>query len=526
MNREPQYVARRLCVAVLALLTACTSTTTAPTSAPPASERPPSGAAPPGVAPLGQAIEDAAAPPPVSPRPAAVALRVAEAAAAAQGATPPSSVTSAPRHPTAAGAPPRGSGGAPGPGVGTSTIALGVAWAPDTQSRFQAVTGSNTQFADWSKLAPAVFEIMNRRGGIAGHRIVLEPWYEPRGNGRYQEWQAQQCSHFTERERVFAVLSPAPPGEVLQRCWHAHQMPSLDGLFHFSDDDVHRRYPGSFTLGSPSLTRFAGIYVQELVRQRFFSRGSRIGLVTYDTPRYRRVVEGPLGDALRRHGLSLDRVAWLPQPDSTGQAAEILGVHAPAAVREFRDRGIDRVLFLETNPFASGAFMIHVERQQYRGFRYGISSFQRPSTPGSTGDNGYAIPTAQLARSQGLGWAAVSDLRDGAEPLLNPDARWWVAELRRRGLLPEGCSLCAVDALTLVEMVTFLDRALEAGRGPVNLARLRAGAEALGSAAPALTGYRSAFGPQRHDGTAAYRELRWAASCRCFRHVGPLRSTG
>ena len=75
------------------------------------------------------------------------------------------------------------------------------------------------------------------------------------------------------------------------------------------------------------------------------------------------------------------------------------------------------------------------------------------------------------------------------------------------------------------EALFFLKRAIEAAP-ELSAAGVRAGVEAMGDGYVPASAFATHFGPGRHDGVAAVRDMAFNKDCSCWQYTGPVVATG
>ncbi|HEV3472114.1 MAG TPA: hypothetical protein VG408_02755 [Actinomycetota bacterium] len=417
--------------------------------------------------------------------------------------------------------------GLDGPGVTDKAIRIGVTYDPTMSDRYSTQFGGEYSAGNHIRLSRIVAKIVNRAGGISGRRIRIVPWIEGRkdpDDSGLAEWERQMCDHFTGDKKVFAVLSEVPIDHIGAACLAARGTGVINGVRNDADHAVSASYGNVFATSDTDYARWAKTYVAALHRRDFFKNAQDIGLVSYADPVYQRVIDKVLVPELAERSVVLDRIALLTHPkNDPSEVPDDTTLQASATMAEFRDRGIDHVLFFEgAGPWASGSFTHAADKSGYDGFRYGLSTHQNP---GQFIGGLEAIPDGQLRNAIGIGWSPLLDLRwERAIDFLNATAHRWVGIFRDHGV--DNFDECCVMAyaLQVAERMLFLRQAIEAIDEPeINLTTFAESVEELDRAYRPLLSWRTDFGPRRHAGAALYRDLSWLDSCDCWSYRGPLR---
>src|SRR5205823_2389195 len=108
---------------------------------------------------------------------------------------------------------------------------------------------------------------------------------------------------WTQDHKVFAIL--AGSNAIVEQCAKNAGAVELTSGFSASVPETYREFPNYLEISGLNLVRMGPVTVDGLIRQGYFGKGSRVGIVTWDTPVYREAIEKGFVPALRRRGLSL-----------------------------------------------------------------------------------------------------------------------------------------------------------------------------------------------------------------------------
>lgn len=391
---------------------------------------------------------------------------------------------------------------------------LRVGLAVDEAGRKQLkAIGVDVDSGDPVRVARVVEQVLNERGGVAGRPLEIVTWSYDGTGPAYPE---ALCRHFTEDTRVFTVLQLSATGPTTRACFRKHGMPVLETVSSEVSRDEMRAHSDRYLVAGVSLERLGALLSDGLSDAGFFVPGEPVGVVTYDTPVYHRVVREVVAARMRARGHLLREVVYLTHPgvDRSKTTAE-----ASSAVLRFKQRGVRRVVVLEGVPWAAASFTAAAESQEAR-FSYGLATLSGPGMQLAGGK--HALDERALRRATVLGWHPLVDLpfAHGVRAL-PPGAHAWRTALAQRGVRFED-ECCAFGfALAIIERLQFLDAALR-GR-PATSAGLRDGVAALGTSFRSVLTPTTSFSAQQHDGAASYRLARWDGSCPCLRYRSPLR---
>lgn len=392
-------------------------------------------------------------------------------------------------------------------GARGGSVRVGIRY-PANSSGLVATAGfTGIDPGDSRAMAQTVVEDINARGGIAGRKV--DPVYYPfdvtasTAPGGSDNEQQKACAAFTEDTTVFAVVSPIVSGMVLYSCLAARGVVFVDENWNYVD--MAKAGPGYWTPAYPNPQRSVPALVNRLWDSGFLGAGAKVGAVYQDLPNRKPVVDGALAGALARHGLKIDgRVAWTPE-----------GAQALAAgVLRFRSLGITHVFVLDPGGLETFGWMAESEAQGYRP-KYAIDTRNYPFL-----QQGQS-PAGQLANARGIGWVPAADVGVQPQAELTPADRRCLGVVAKSGQDLNDATNVRV-ALAYCNTFEFLKAAAGDTSTVLSLASVRTGGEALGDRFTPTGTFRTVFGPGRHDGASAARDLAFDTACRCFRYSGAV----
>lgn len=400
-------------------------------------------------------------------------------------------------------------------GARKAPVEIGVQIATNADSVYRSV-GVQYSIGNPEGYARAVIEEMNRRGGLAGRKIVpVFAAYDAATTRSYAADEQTMCSRWTEDHRVAAavVVSYIPIGGTLLPCLTRARVPVVygSGASFWGEKEGFDAWPLFFTPNGPSLDRWARFYVERLHAQGFFEPRAKIGLLRYDTPAQERVARMILAPALARHGLKLTSEVAITHHRSTPEFLSSGTAQAQSAALRFRSESITHVLFMSV----SFLFMAAAESNAYRP-RYGLSSNDLPEFVRAN------VPAAQLERSLGVGWLPFDDVNDAHDPGQTEAQKRCLALMKEAGQdtstrSAKGGAIDHCDALLFLQ-----SGANEAGT--LTPRALGSAFEALGSRFVSGGTFRTTIGPGRHDGTSVVRDFAYSGACSCFNYRGGRRA--
>lgn len=389
-------------------------------------------------------------------------------------------------------------------GVASSTINIGFE-VSDADEAFNALGFGNLTTGNTENQVNALVRYLNSQGGLAGRTIKPVLYKVPTtssGNNAQTE-----CAHFTQDNKVFAVIGNGAGSSLdLIRCLAKGNTIYIDGYGSLDDASARsvRGYwydPADFVLD-----RFVRHYVDQLVELGYFTPNAKIGLLSYDDPRFRDVVAKVLKPALARHGLQV--------ADEALYSTSAYASQSSGFVLKFQAGGITHVLNLVAGVVVF--FQLAAENQQYRP-RYALSSRDGPGSFIQV-----LSPHAQLRGSLGIGWQPFADVDLANSPGdVSPNQALCRDIMKRAG---EDTSNGGVLVTTgrYCETTFFLRAALQRATAFTAAGMLSAVGK-LASAYPPVTTFKTFFDDTRPDGPTQVRPFSFGTDCSCFRYTGPKR---
>jgi ABC-type branched-subunit amino acid transport system substrate-binding protein len=388
--------------------------------------------------------------------------------------------------------------------VSTRTINIGFE-VSDADEAFKALGFGNLTTGNTKNQVNALVSYINSQGGLAGRKINPVLYQVPTANSGNNA--QTECAHFTQDHKVFAVIGAGAGSSLdLIRCLAKANTVYVDGYGSLNQSAASsvRGYwydPADFLLD-----RFARFYVDQLVALGYFTPNAKIGLLSYDDPRFRDVVTKVLKPALARHGL---RVADEALYSTSAYASQSSGF-----VLKFQTEGITHVLNLVAGVVVF--FQLAAENQRYRP-RYALSSRDGPGSFIQV-----LSPPAQLTGSLGIGWQPFADVDLAHSPGdVSPNQALCRNIMKRAG---EDTSNGGVLVTTgrYCETTFFLRAALERATA-LTPGGLLSAVGRLGAAYPPVTTFKTYFDDNRQDGPAQIRPFSFVSGCSCFQYTGPKR---
>lgn len=378
-----------------------------------------------------------------------------------------------------------------------------VVAANNTDAAFDAVGMGALKVGNQRAQAQVVVNDINAHGGLAGRRI--EPvFHEPdSASASYDDADTGACTFFTQDARVAFVISTLAHQAVLHSCLAKAGVPLLDNNLYLYDSKFVT--PGLlFMPSSWLLDRLMRNEIDALARMGFFNDPGKVGVLLYDLPIPKRVLQDTVLPRLAHYGKTQVDVAFSTF-DTAGAANQ------QGNVLKFSNDGVTRVINIAFSPIG---FMQHAEAQQYHP-RYGLDSSVGPETirtalKGASG---------QLKGMVGVGWIPSSDT--GSAKAVTPTGQRCLTLMKRAGENTDNSTTASLmeqfcDAGWFLQAATNAARDAS-GPGLVRGARLTKGYVSASSFGADMTSGRS-------DGLSRYRDFAYQEGCSCIQYVGEVRT--
>jgi hypothetical protein len=376
----------------------------------------------------------------------------------------------------------------------------------DADAYFRSLGFANLTTGNTTNQVRALVAYMNGHGGLGGRRIEPVLYQVPTvDNGTKAQ---EECDFFTRDHHVFAVLGAgAGSSFALFTCLAKAGTVYVDGYGSQTEAAAKELRGYWYDPADFVLDRFARAYVEQLVGLGFFTKGARIGLLSYDDPAFRSVVERVVKPTLARHGLRVT--------DEADFSTSAYASQGQAFVLRFQTDGITHVLNLVAGVVVF--FQRAAESQQYRP-RYALSSRDGPGAWVQV-----LAPPAQLKGSLGIGWQPLADVDLAHSPGdVSPNQTLCRKVMKDAG---EDVSNQGVQVAShrYCETVFFLRAAFQhlTVTSPGGL--LEAVAR-LGRGYPPVMTFTTSFSKNRSDGPEQIRPFTFQDDCSCFVYSGRAQS--
>lgn len=408
---------------------------------------------------------------------------------------------------------------APGtPGVTDDKIFIGFSYADDAGAANESAGFEEFSRGDQRRNHEVMLEHINSTGGIAGRELVpvFHVWSES-SNQSFEEREQQMCATWTQDNEVFAAAI-AIATDTLRQCLQnaGVGLISTQGLG-LTDDKTLQTFPHAVEPTNLSLNPMARLMVRGLAAQGYYAppgpaMPTKVGVITYDYPTFRRAVDEDLVPALKAQGLDVVPPVYVRFQHRTSDVGEISAQLSNTVLR-FKTEGVTHVHIFEMNALLAVLFMNNAEPQSYRP-EYGFN----------TQNGGQlivgSVPAEQLEGTTSIGWLPLIDVLEVPD---TPERRR-CHELFAEGDVQFSSKNAEAIGMNFCDTYWVLRAGIENSPGPLSRDNLTRGLEGLG------TSFRSAMvgevrlAPDRHYGVSTYRASAYVSECGCFRYIsGPTR---
>ena len=412
-----------------------------------------------------------------------------------------------------------GGGAALGPGVTSDKIYLGIVYL-DAGAANQALAGQTIE-SDARKAYDAMIEEVNKAGGLGGREVVpIYHKYDADSSETIAQQAQAACARFTQDNKVYAILAFDNGAGVIQEC--VERAGAVQPV-HYNGGSLpedFRKYPHYVEITGMNALRVGPVTVTGLKREGYFDKGFKLGIVTWDDAGYKKSVDEGYIPALAKQGIELSTEPAYISPPQTYDDLAAMSADINNAILRFQSQGITHVI-IAAGPSGLCGFACmetvwfrRAESQNYRP-RYGLNDNNLPTGAYDQG----LYPAEQLRDAVAVGWADLNKASD--EGTRVNQARESCFDLMRKKGVPMGNVNQENDARQACDELRFLQLIVNVkldGVPRVN-DQFIAAVNTLGTSFPSTAAYGTHFSAAQHDGIAAARNLKFLASCDCWRYT-------
>lgn len=398
------------------------------------------------------------------------------------------------------------------PGVTATTIYVGSYYTKNQAAANTALGAGGFDQGDAREPQNVMIKEINKAGGLLGRKIVpIYYGFDATSTQTADQQNQAACAKYTQDNKVFAILLS---GDIIDEC--AKKAGALELGGGEALPETYQQYPHRIDVDDMNLVRQGSVTIDGLFRKGYFTKGARIGLVTWDDPTYRAGLDRGFLAALRSHGLApaIDP-AYIAAPQTAQELART-SASVSAAVLRFNSRNIDHVLLVDGPIGAciggclSITWLQEAEAQRYRP-TYGFNENNLPIEL----DEGGLLPPAQARGSKAVIWTDFDSSYE-AGWRTNP-ARERCFKLMRKNGIDMGNTNSQAAALLACADFWFLQLVVNRVSGPLTVDAVIDQVNRLSYGYGSPLSFFNYFSPTRHDGAAGVRTIHYVDSCSCYR---------
>jgi hypothetical protein len=402
-----------------------------------------------------------------------------------------------------------------GPGITATTINIGEAYNPEVSSADAAIGAANANPGDIKAETSAVISYINAHGGVA-HRKLNPIWYRQSLNDSAAQTFQNECSYWTQDHKVFVMEAEGP---ILANCVAKEQAISLTAGAIVADTNArNRQYPADINVSSFTIDHSMTATVNGLAKQGYFTKGAKVGLVTWDDADYRTSIQSGAYPALAAIGLTKVPTEYIAAPASYGDLSQTSAA-VGSAVLKYQTMGIDHVIIFDGPAGVAQGAILFLEWMQQANSQHYYPKYGLNTT---SGFNALAsdVPQQELVGSIGIGWmpSLEETSQDFARTPLRGYGKLCLQIMKNAGQQQSGANAIAVQ-LGICDRLFFLKQVLDPLTGPINQQTALAAINAIGNRFQSSITFGLTLTAQKHDAARDVRNMAYLQSCQCYRYT-------
>jgi len=402
-----------------------------------------------------------------------------------------------------------------GPGVTATTINIASAYDPDVAAADSAIGAANANPGDTKAEETAVINYINAHGGVA-HRKINPIWYKASASNDASTTDQQACAYWTQDHKVFLNAAGDP---LLDECTaKSGGIALISGGIVLETTAQNRKYPQDVNLTSFTIDHSMTVTINGLEKQGYFSKGAKVGVVTWDDPYYHYGITQAAVPGFARLGLHNVPVQYVAVPQGVQDVSQTSAA-AGNAVLKFRTMGIDHVIIFDGPAGITSSGVLWLEWSQQANSQQYYPKHGLNSTSGFNAF-GSEIPQKELEGAVGVGWlpSLEETSSDWANTPLPPNGHLCFKIMKDAGQQQSGANAQAVQ-LGICETLFFFKQVLDPITGPINRETAMAAINAMGGKFASMVTFGTTFNVNKHDGAYLVRNMQFQDGCKCFRYT-------
>jgi hypothetical protein len=394
------------------------------------------------------------------------------------------------------------------PGVTPTTIYIGVPYSSQSGAGDRAIGAAGAAPSyDTRNVVNAVIDYANGHGGFGGRKLkALYYDYPLTTNADTNDQSA--CAFWTQDNKVFANLGGT---DIRDACAEKAGGVALNAGA--ATAQTFKKYPHLVSPDTIAFERLGFVTTSGLDKAHYFT--GKLGLVTWDDPRYRAAVNQGYMPAFKKFNIKVDQTAYIMVPQQLGALGDMTAA-VSSAVAKFKSLNIDHVIIQDGPAGVWGGtgltfeWMNQAKSQNYYP-RYGQNTYNSPGwdvLPADQMNNAIAIDQSDYDKKFDQGWH-VNKFREDCFRI-ETQAGY---PPQSDNLNDEAIAGAACDAVFLMQRV-INSSSLITATNFVN------SVERLGTGMPSAIVYGTKLFPGRRDGGNMVRTEIYLQSCRCLQYKG------
>jgi hypothetical protein len=380
----------------------------------------------------------------------------------------------------------------------------------------QIVVVNTASTGDARAQAQALASYVNSHGGIAGRKLVLKV-HDYNAQDASEVNDNNLCQQVTSGDKAFMVNLQGQIHYTARDCYAAKGTLAFEGAtFGWSKDFFRAHSPSLWSPSYASYDESMRALVDSASRRKWFAGQEKVGVILWDDKPFHDIVDGTVVPALKAAGVKTVVKAAISNADI---GAIENGIHA--AAQTMVANGVTHLMFAGSAPLQP--FFVQ-QNQQQRQFVYALTSFDIPRYMATEF-------RANMAGAIGVGFSPVNDVLDAQYAFPQPGLEARCAAMYKAAGVPMPGRYVvnrfdSKQAISYCETVLLLKQVADTIPHALTAEAWTAAAERLGTSFQMGQSFRTSFGPGKHSGPTAYRDITFEAGCGCMAYTSGNRILG